>query len=144
MTGWRIGFAVGNAKVIAGLGKIKSNLDSGVFQAVQEASIAALKTEDSILAKLRQIFQERRDVMFAGLTSLGLKVQKPQASFYLWARVPEGYTSSSFVALLLEKAGVLGTPGVGFGAPGEGYIRFALTKDVDRIKEAVERIKAVL
>jgi LL-diaminopimelate aminotransferase len=144
MTGWRIGFAVGNAKILAGLGRIKSNLDSGVFQAVQEASIAALKTDDSVLAKLRAVFQERRDVMFEGLTSLGLKVRKPEASFYLWARVPEGHTSASFVSLLLEKAGVLGTPGVGFGAPGEGYIRFALTKDLNRIREAVQRIKKVL
>jgi LL-diaminopimelate aminotransferase len=144
MTGWRIGFAVGNAAVLAGLGKIKSNLDSGVFQAVQEASIAALKTDDKILAGLRDIFQERRDVMFEGLTSLGIRVKKPEASFYLWANVPKGYNSSSFVAHLLDKAGVLGTPGVGFGAPGEGYIRFALTKDVKRIKEAVSRIKSVL
>jgi LL-diaminopimelate aminotransferase len=144
MTGWRIGFAVGNAAVLAGLGKIKSNLDSGVFQAVQEASIAALKTDENILAGLRHIFQERRDVMFEGLTSLGIRVKKPEASFYLWANVPKGYNSSSFVAHLLDKAGVLGTPGVGFGAPGEGYIRFALTKDVKRIKEAVSRIKSVL
>jgi LL-diaminopimelate aminotransferase len=144
MTGWRIGFAVGNKDVLAGLGRIKSNLDSGVFQAVQEASIAALKTDDSVLAQLRSVFQERRDVMYEGLIGLGLQVRKPQASFYLWARVPQGYTSSSFVAHLLEKAGVLGTPGVGFGAPGEGYIRFALTKDVKRIKEAVERIKKVI
>jgi LL-diaminopimelate aminotransferase len=144
MTGWRIGFAVGNAAVLAGLGKIKSNLDSGVFQAVQEASIAALKTDENILAGLRDIFQERRDVMFEGLTSLGIRVKKPEASFYLWANVPKGYNSSSFVAHLLDKAGVLGTPGVGFGAPGEGYIRFALTKDVKRIKEAVSRIKSVL
>jgi LL-diaminopimelate aminotransferase len=144
MTGWRIGFVVGNKDVLAGLGKIKSNLDSGVFQAVQEASVAALKTDDAVLAKLRAIFQERRDVMFEGLTGLGLKVRKPEASFYLWAKVPQGYTSSGFVAHLLEKAAVLGTPGVGFGAPGEGYIRFALTKDVKRIKEAVERIKKVL
>ena len=144
MTGWRIGFAVGNAAVLAGLGKIKSNLDSGVFQAVQEASIAALKTDENILAGLRDIFQERRDVMFEGLTSLGIRVKKPEASFYLWANVPKRYNSSSFVAHLLDKAGVLGTPGVGFGAPGEGYIRFALTKDVKRIKEAVSRIKSVL
>lgn len=144
MTGWRIGFAVGNAKVIAGLGKIKSNLDSGVFQAVQEASIVALQTDDAVLADLRKIFQERRDVMYEGLTSLGLKVQKPKATFYLWAKVPDGYDSSGFVAHLLNNAGVLGTPGVGFGAPGEGYIRFALTKPVARIREAVERIKKVL
>ncbi len=144
MTGWRIGFAVGNAAVIAGLGRIKSQLDSGAFHAIQEASIAAIKTEDAVLAKLRNTFQERRDVMYAGLTGLGLKVNKPQASFYLWANVPKGYDSTSFVAHLLEKAGVLGTPGVGFGAPGEGYIRFALTQKIDRIKEAVERIKKVL
>lgn len=144
MTGWRIGFAVGNAAVIAGLGKIKSNLDSGVFQAVQEASIVALQTDDAILADLRKIFEERRNVMYEGLTSIGLTVQKPKATFYLWAKVPQGYDSSSFVAHLLNNAGVLGTPGVGFGAPGEGYIRFALTKPVDRIKEAVERIRKVL
>ncbi|NTU41691.1 MAG: LL-diaminopimelate aminotransferase [Nitrospirales bacterium] len=144
MTGWRIGFAVGNKDVIAGLGKIKSNLDSGVFQAVQEASIVALKTDDTVLSGIRNTFQERRDVMYAGLTALGMEVTKPKATFYLWAKVPAGYDSSSFVAHLLEKAGVLGTPGVGFGAPGEGYIRFALTTDVARIKEAVERIKKVI
>jgi LL-diaminopimelate aminotransferase len=144
MTGWRIGFAVGNANVIAGLCRIKSNLDSGVFQAIQEASIVAIKTDDATLAKLRNIFQERRDVMFEGLTGLGLKVKKPQASFYLWANVPQGYDSTSFVAHLLEKSGVLGTPGVGFGAPGEGYIRFALTQKIERIREAVERIKKIL
>lgn len=144
MTGWRIGFAVGNANVLAGLGKIKSNLDSGVFQAIQEASIAALKTDDAVLADLRNIFQERRDVMYEGLVSLGLKVQKPKATFYLWAKVPQEYSSSSFVSHLLNNAGVLGTPGVGFGAPGEGYIRFALTKPTERIKEAVDRIKKIL
>jgi LL-diaminopimelate aminotransferase len=144
MTGWRIGFAVGNAAIIAGLGRIKSQLDSGAFHAIQEASIVAIKTDDAILSKLRNTFQERRDVMYSGLTSLGLNVKKPQASFYLWANVPKGYNSTSFVAHLLEKAGVLGTPGVGFGAPGEGYIRFALTQKIDRIKEAVERIKKVL
>jgi LL-diaminopimelate aminotransferase len=144
MTGWRIGFAVGNKEVIFGLGKIKTNLDSGVFQAIQEAAIAAMETDDTTLADLRQVFQERRDVMCSGLSSLGLSVQKPKATFYLWTKVPQGYTSTSFVALLLEKAGVLGTPGVGFGAPGEGYIRFALTKGVDRIKEALERIKQIL
>jgi len=144
MTGWRIGFAVGNREALAGLGKIKSNLDSGAFQAIQEASIVAIKTADPILAQLRGVFQERRDVMYEGLKGLGLQLRKPEATFYLWAKTPQGFTSSSFVAHLLEKASVLGTPGVGFGAPGEGYIRFALTKDVARIKEAVERIKKVI
>lgn len=144
MTGWRIGFAVGNRNVIAGLGKIKANLDSGVFQAIQEASIVALKTEDSILSDTRKTYQERRDVFYEGLKGLGIHINKPQATFYLWAKVPTGFNSTTFVAHLLEKTGVLGTPGVGFGAPGEGYIRFALTQPVERIKEAVERIKNAL
>lgn len=144
MTGWRIGFAVGHKDVIAGLGKIKTNLDSGVFQAIQEASITALKTEDSVLSGIRAIYQERRDVLYGGLSKLGFKINKPGATFYLWAKVPEGFDSTRFVAHLLDKTGVLGTPGVGFGAPGEGYIRFALTRQVDRIKEAVERIETAL
>lgn len=144
MTGWRIGFAVGNKDVIAGLGKIKTNLDSGVFQAIQEASIVALQTDDSILSGIRNIYQERRDVLYEGLKGLGIHINKPKATFYLWAKVPMGFNSTTFVAHLLEKTGVLGTPGVGFGAPGEGYIRFALTQSVERIKEAVERIKKVL
>ncbi|MBF0329089.1 MAG: LL-diaminopimelate aminotransferase [Nitrospirae bacterium] len=144
MTGWRIGFAVGNKAVISGLGKIKSNLDSGVFQAVQEASIAALKTDDSTLSNIRSIYQERRDAMYEGLKTIGLSLNKPGATFYLWAKVPAAFDSSGFVSHLLEKCGVLGTPGVGFGAPGEGYIRFALTQPVSRIKEAVKRIEKAL
>jgi len=144
MTGWRIGFAVGHRDVVAGLGKIKTNLDSGVFQAVQEASITALKTGDDVLSGIRDIYQERRNVLYEGLSGLGMHMNKPKATFYLWAKVPDGFDSTTFVAHLLEKTGVLGTPGVGFGAPGEGYIRFALTRSVNRIKEAVERIKTAL
>jgi len=144
MTGWRIGFAVGNREIIAGLGKIKTNLDSGVFQAIQEASITALSTDDKILDGIRKTYQDRRDILYKGLTDLGLKLIKPKASFYLWAKVPEGFDSSGFVAHILEKAGVLFTPGNGFGAPGEGYVRFALTVSVERIKEAVDRIKKAL
>lgn len=144
MTGWRIGFAVGNSDVLTGLGKIKSNLDSGVFQAVQEASITALETDDSVLADIRNIYQERRDILYQGLKDLGIKSSKPTSSFYLWARVPDGFDSSSLVAHLLEKAGVLTTPGNGFGAPGEGFVRFALTVSAERTKEAVERIKKIL
>lgn len=140
MTGWRIGFAVGNAAAIAGLGKIKSNLDSGIFQAVQEAGIEALKTDDAVLKKIRDTFQRRRDVLYNGLKKLGFELEKPQATFYLWAKVPKGFTSSEFVTHLLNNAGVLGTPGNGFGAPGEGYIRFALTASAKRIKEAADRI----
>lgn len=144
MTGWRIGYAVGNKDVIAGLGKIKTNLDSGVFQAIQEASITALSTDDNILSEIRKVYQDRRNALYDGLRGLGLSVNKPKATFYLWAKVPQGFDSTTFVTHLLNNSGVLGTPGVGFGAPGEGYIRFALTRPVERIKEAVERIKKVI
>ena len=144
MTGWRIGFAVGNRDVIFGLGKIKTNLDSGVFQAIQEASIIALQTEDAVLSRIRNIYQDRRDALYEGLKGLGIQINKPKATFYLWAKVPNGFDSTTLVAHLLEKTGVLGTPGVGFGAPGEGYIRFALTQSVEKIKEAVERIRKSL
>ena len=144
MTGWRIGFAVGNKDVIFGLGKIKTNLDSGVFQAIQEASIAAIETDDKALAEIRNTYQERRDILYKGLKDFGMEVIKPKATFYLWTKVPGGFDSASFVAHLLEKAGVLGTPGNGFGAPGEGYIRFALTVPGARMKEAVERIGKAL
>lgn len=144
MTGWRIGFAVGNREVIAGLGKIKSNLDSGVFQAIQEASIIALGTDDRVLSGIRDIYRERRDILYDGLTSIGFGASRPKATFYLWAHTPRQYDSSGFVTHLLENAGVLATPGNGFGDPGEGYVRFALTVPVERIKEAVERIKKIV
>ncbi len=144
MTGWRIGFAVGNKDVIAGLGKIKTNLDSGIFQAIQEAAITALASPDSALLDIRKTYQQRRDILHEGLTKLGIVSRKPMASFYLWAKVPQGFDSSGFVSHLLEKTGVLGTPGVGFGAPGEGYIRFALTQPAERINEAVQRISKAL
>lgn len=144
MTGWRIGFAAGRGEVIAGLAKIKSNLDSGAFDAVQEAGIAALETDDGVLSTLRQMYQGRRDALLEGLRDAGIEVERPRATFYLWAKVPKGFDSSAFSAHLLLKAGVLTTPGNGFGAPGEGYVRFALTVPVERIKEAAERIKRVL
>jgi LL-diaminopimelate aminotransferase len=141
MTGWRVGFAVGNSDVLAGLGKIKTNLDSGIFQAIQEAAIVALETDESVLSGNRDVYQERRDALYDGLSRIGMKMEKPAASFYLWVKIPEGFDSAGFAAILLEKAGVLATPGNGFGAPGEGFIRFALTVPVERIREAVERIK---
>jgi LL-diaminopimelate aminotransferase len=144
MTGWRIGFAVGNSEIIAGLGKIKTNLDSGVFQAIQEAGIEALRSGENILSRIRNTYQERRDVFFSGLKGMGFQLKKPEATFYIWTEVPSSFDSTAFVAHLLKKEGVLGTPGVGFGAPGEGYIRFALTQQVDRIEEALSRIKKAL
>jgi len=144
MTGWRIGFAAGNSKVLAGLGKIKTNLDSGVFQAIQEAAIEAFKTDDTILKRIRDTYRKRRDVLFDGLLSLGLELEKPKATFYMWGNVPNGFNSTSFVAHMLDKAGILATPGNGFGTPGEGYVRFAITAPLERIKEAVERLKKIL
>ena len=143
MTGWRLGFAVGRTEVIAGLSQIKSNLDSGQFQAVQEAGITALESDDRLTTGLRAIYQERRDVLVAGLRNLGLEFETPAATFYVWIEVPRGYTSASFTAHLLEKAGIVTTPGNGFGAPGEGYIRMALTTTKERLAEAVDRLKQI-
>lgn len=144
MTGWRIGFAVGNKDAVAGLGKIKTNLDSGIFQAIQEAGIEALNTGDTVLRKNRNMFQERRDVLYNGLKDLGLEVNKPKATFYLWVKCPRGVSSMDFTAHLLNKAGILTTPGNGFGVHGEGHVRFALTVPVKQIREAVERIGRIL
>ncbi|MBI5025399.1 MAG: aminotransferase class I/II-fold pyridoxal phosphate-dependent enzyme, partial [Nitrospirae bacterium] len=119
-------------------------LDSGVFQAIQEAAIEAFKTDDTILKKIRDTYQERRDVLFDGLLSLGIELEKPKATFYMWGNVPNGFNSTSFVAHMLDKAGILATPGNGFGTPGEGYVRFALTAPVERIRESVERLRKIL
>lgn len=143
MTGWRLGFAVGRQEVIAGLGKVKSNVDSGVFQAIQEAGITALESDDQLTDGLRTIYQERRDVLVTGLRSLGLTFAPPSAAFYVWVEVPEGFTSTSFTAHLLEHAGIVTTPGNGFGAPGEGYVRMTITTPQDRLAEAVDRMKHV-
>ncbi len=141
MTGWRIGFAMGNKRILAGLGKVKSNLDSGIFQAVQEAGITAIQSDDQLTDGLRKLYQERRDVLVPGLKKLGLDVDTPPAAFYVWIAVPKGYTSTAFTAHLLEKAGIVTTPGNGFGAAGEGYIRMTLTTPKERLTEVVERIK---
>jgi LL-diaminopimelate aminotransferase len=144
MTGWRIGFAVGNHKILGGLGKIKSNLDSGVFQAVQEAGIEAMESGDHLAEEIRKTYQERRDLMVSGLKRIGLEVEFPKATFYLWVAVPRGYHSAQFTALLLSKTGIVTTPGKGFGDSGEGYIRMALTVNRERLAEALRRMEQVL
>ncbi len=143
MTGWRIGFAVGNKEIVGGLGKIKTNIDSGIFQAVQWAGVEALTGDQRIADAMKGVYQERRDVLVAGLKSAGLDFDVPKATFYVWVCVPKGYTSSACTIHLLEKAGIVTTPGSGFGEEGEGYIRFALTVEKERLKEAVERIKKI-
>lgn len=144
MTGWRLGWACGRADVVEALGRLKSNIDSGVFQAVQYAGIAALTGPQDNLVEVRRIYQERRDIIVDGLNSLGWRLEKPKATFYVWAPVPKGYTSASFAEMVLEKAGVIITPGNGYGNHGEGYFRIALTISKERMQEAIERLKAVL
>lgn len=143
MTGWRIGFAVGNSEVLGALGSVKTNLDSGVFQAVQEAGIAALDGDQACVEEMRRVYGRRRDVLAQGLRALGLSFEKPRATFYLWAAAPEGYDSTSFTAHLLKEAGIVTTPGVGFGPQGEGYIRMALTVSEERCREAIARLEKV-
>ena len=143
MTGWRIGFAVGNREAIDGLGAIKSNIDSGVFQAVQMAGIEAIRGDQSCVRDMVQVYSRRRDLMVKGLQDVGFEVESPRATFYLWIKVPEGYTSSELTERLLEDAGLVVTPGNGFGEPGEGYFRIALTQKRERLAEAVQRLKAL-
>ncbi|MDO9097383.1 MAG: aminotransferase class I/II-fold pyridoxal phosphate-dependent enzyme, partial [Candidatus Methanoperedens sp.] len=139
MTGWRLGFAVGNRDILAGLGKVKTNVDSGAFEAVQEAGIAALSGPQDCVREMNAIYKERRDALLVGLGELGLPVKPPKATFYVWAHV--NGSSSEFAKLLLEKAGIVATPGAGFGEYGDGYVRFALTQTVERINEAVDRMR---
>jgi len=138
MTGWRIGMAVGNKEILSGLGRVKTNVDSGVFNAVQYAAIAALSGPQDCVKEACTIYQERRDVLVAGLRELGFDVPAPKATFYVWMPVKD---CMSFAAKLLNEAGIVVTPGVGFGSAGEGYVRFAITRPVERIKEAIERMR---
>lgn len=143
MTGWRIGFLVGNEDIIKGLGMVKANIDSGASNAVQIAGIEALRGDQTCVESNRRTYKERRDSLLKGIEYLGLKADKPKATFYVWARVPEEYDSMKFTKLLLDKAGIVVTPGVGFGRYGEGYVRFSLTEKVERIEEGVRRIEAL-
>jgi LL-diaminopimelate aminotransferase len=140
MTGWRIGMAVGNEELISGLGKVKTNVDSGQFQAIQEAAITALNLPESEVQKIRDIYKQRREVMVKALESIGLEVYNSSATFYLWVKVPKGFTSAEFVSLLLDQCGIVCTPGNGFGDYGEGYFRISLTLPTERLLQAVERI----
>ena len=140
MTGWRIAWVAGNRQIVAGLGRVKTNVDSGVFQAVQEAGIAALDGPQDYVAHVRGVYQERRDLMVAGLRKLGFPVTPPRATFFVWAPVPDGSDSRKWASRLLQEAGVVVTPGVGFGPAGEGFYRIALTVDKVRIAEALDRL----
>jgi len=147
MTGWRIGYAVGNADILKTLAKTKSYLDFGIFRAVQEAATAALEGPQDSIERMVKLYQERRDVLVDGLNTLGWKTDKPKATFYVWTRIPHKYsalTALEFATLMLDEIGVVVSPGTGFGEYGEGYVRFALVEPSERIQLALKKIKGFL
>jgi LL-diaminopimelate aminotransferase len=144
MTGWRVGWAVGNPEAIKALATVKTNIDSGVFDAVQRAAIAALRGPRQPLEEARAVYAKRRDVVVATLNDLGWELEPPKGSFYVWIPTREGMSSAEFAALLLDRAGVVVAPGVGYGANGEGYVRISTTLPDDRLAEAMDRIRGAL
>jgi LL-diaminopimelate aminotransferase len=143
MTGWRIGWACGNPQLVAALAKVKSNIDSGIFSAIQLAGVVALRSEPDYLKSMCELYQQRRDILVDGLNNLGWNTIKPKATFYLWIKIKPKVDALSFAARLLKDANIVVTPGVGFGQHGQGYIRMALTVPENRIKEALERIRKI-
>jgi len=144
MTGWRIGCAVGNREVIASLGKYKTNVDSGIFNAVQHAAINAFKNYKEYSSENNKIYKKRREMVTGILDNIGIEYYKSNATIYVWAKVPEGHTSKSFAKLVLDEANVVITPGSAYGKFGEGYFRISLTISDDRLKEALDRINGTL
>ncbi|MBI4340661.1 MAG: LL-diaminopimelate aminotransferase [Candidatus Omnitrophica bacterium] len=144
MTGWRIGWACGNAVLIAALNQLKSNVDSGIFQPVQYAGIAALEGDQAPLEQALRTYQQRRDLFVEGLTKAGWQVAAPKASLYIWTRVPTKEPSIAFATRVLQQARVVIAPGVGFGPSGEGYVRLSLTVPTERIQEAINRLSKSL
>ena len=142
MTGWRVGMVVGNAQIVDALRRVKSNLDSGIPQAIQYAAIEALTGPQDCIAEHNAMYQRRRDSLLQVLDEMGLKATPPRASLYIWARVPRSYTSVQFATALLDEVGVVVTPGIGYGQSGEGYIRLSLTVPDERLDEAVARLRA--
>jgi LL-diaminopimelate aminotransferase len=140
MTGWRIGMVVGNARAVDALMRVKSNLDSGIFQAVQKAAMEALRGPQDCIGEHNSTYQARRDRVVDTLNKIGLKVRPPKASLYIWARIPEGFTSLSFTSKLLEETAVVVTPGTGYGQYGEGYIRLSLTIADEQMEKGLSRL----
>ena len=144
MTGWRLGFAAGNAQAVTALAMVKGNMDSGQFNAVQWAGVEALANWDHPeVQAIRDMYRQRRDILVDGLSQLGWQVEKPQATFYVWINCPQGISSMALVEKLLDEADVLTIPGIGFGSAGEGYIRAALTVDAQRMHEVIDRVSKV-
>lgn len=144
MTGWRLGFAVGHPALVGGLAKLKTNVDSGVFTAVQHAGVTALTTAADCVVGIRARYQQRRDVLVAGLRKIGLDVTAPQATFYLWTPIPTAEDSTTFVTRVMDTAGVILTPGRGFGSHGDRYFRFILTAPTEQLEAAVARLQRCL
>lgn len=140
MTGWRIGYAVGNKEAISKLKKMKNNVDSGVFTAIQEAAIEALEHGDEFVQDMRELYRRRRDLAITKIKQIGWDFLVPSGTFYVWVNVPKGYTSKGFTSMLLDRTGVVVAPGSGYGSCGEGYFRISLTVGEDRLVEAFERI----
>ncbi len=144
MTGWRLGFAAGNPELVAGLLRAKTNIDSGPLLAIQDACTRLLPRADEFSQPIRDLYLERRGTLLQGLDRLGIEYFSPQATFFVWARVPQGRGSMEFCKTLIDQAGVVITPGIGFGAEGEGYFRLALTVDSLKINEALNRLETSL
>ncbi len=145
MTGWRLGWACGNTKLVEALAKVKSNCDSGVFNAIQYAGIAALNMDTRDIEDMRAEYQTRRDALINGLRAVGWKIDPPKAAFYVWAKIlPKFNDSMSCAKAFLDEANIVVTPGIGFGKAGEGYVRMSLTLPVERIHEAVARLAKIL
>ena len=144
MTGWRIGWAVGNGDAVGALGRVKTNIDSGIFNAVQMAGIAALDGPQDAVVEMRDLYQSRRDRICKVFEEAGFVFQRPKGGVFVWLPVPEGETSASFTERLLNEAGVVVSPGMAYGPSGEGYVRLSLTTPDDRLDEAVERIGKAL
>ena len=140
MTGWRIGWAVGNATLIDALFRVKDNLDSGISQAIQRMAITALEGPQDCIDEHNAIYQRRRDRLVEALRACGMRVQAPKASLYIWARVPDGFTSQEFSTRLIEDIGVVLTPGSGYGEYGEGFVRLSITTPDDRVDEGARRL----
>ena len=144
MTGWRVAFAAGNAEAIKALGTVKSNIDSGIFTAVQDAAIEAMLGDQSDVAEMSALYQRRRDLVIDTLASIGLSARVPKGTIYVWAKIPEGCTSAQYAGDVLQKAGVIVAAGNAYGPDGEGYIRISLATPDARLVEALERIKTML
>lgn len=142
MTGWRIGFLAGNAKIIDALAQVKTNIDSGAFNACQEAGIAAMDEGDAFVEGLRKTYQERRNILIPALQALGLDCKLPDATFYAWAKLKSHEKSEDFVLKLIREKGIVATPGNGFGSAGEGYVRFTFCSDISILKQVAQALKS--